>query len=141
MGFFKEFREFAMHGSVTDMAIGIIIGGAFGKIVTSLVNDIVMPSIGLLTGGGDFKNLFFDLSGNNYPTLAIAREAGAPVIAYGSFLSTTLDFLIIALTIFLVIRYMNKLKNLKDNNIKRLKSKIESLKEKEIKKNIENQFK
>src|SRR5213594_3769911 len=92
----KEFKDFAMRGNVLDMAIGIIIGGAFGKIVSSLVSDIVMPPIGLLLGRVDFSSLFINLSGQSQPSLAAAKAAGAPTINYGVFLQTTLDFVIIA---------------------------------------------
>ncbi len=106
----KEFREFVMRGNVLDMAVGVIIGGAFGKIVSSLVNDVIMPPIGLALGGVDFANLFIDLSGKGYATLAAAQEAGAPTINYGVFLNTVLDFIIVALVIFLVVRAANRLK-------------------------------
>jgi large conductance mechanosensitive channel len=106
----KEFKEFAMRGNVTDMAVGIIIGAAFGKIVTSLVNDVLMPPIGLVMGNVDFSNLFVNLSGVDYPTLAAAQDAGAPVVKYGIFINTVLDFLIVAFVIFLVIRMLNSLK-------------------------------
>jgi large conductance mechanosensitive channel len=106
----KEFREFAMRGNVIDLAVAIIIGAAFGKIVTSLVNDIIMPPIGLVMGNADFSALFLNLSGGGYATLAEAEAAGAPVIKYGIFINTVLDFLIVAFAIFLVIRAMNKLK-------------------------------
>ena len=105
----KEFKEFAMRGNVVDMAVGIVIGAAFGKIVTSLVNDIVMPPIGLMMGNVDFGNLFVSLRGD-YATLAAAEEAGAPIIKYGMFINTVLDFVIVAFAIFLVIKAMNKLK-------------------------------
>ncbi len=98
----KEFKEFAMRGNVLDMAIGIII--------TSLVNEVVMPPIGLLLGKVDFTNLFVNLSGRTYESLAAAKEAGAPTIAYGAFLNTVLDFLIVAFVIFLIVRQVNKLK-------------------------------
>src|SRR5437762_3108799 len=106
----KDFKEFAMRGSVMDMAVGIIIGAAFGKIVTSLVNDVVMPPIGLAMGNVDFSNLFVDLSGKSYATLKEAQAAGAPTINYGMFLNTILDFVIVAFVIFLLVRQMNKLK-------------------------------
>jgi large conductance mechanosensitive channel len=106
----KEFREFAMRGNVVDMAVGIIIGAAFGKIVTSLVNDVVMPPLGLIIGNVDFSNLFINLGGVEYQTLAAAEEAGAPILKYGVFLQTVLDFLIVAFVIFFVIRAMNRLK-------------------------------
>ena len=105
-----EFKKFAMRGNVVDMAVGIIIGAAFGKIVSSFVNDIIMPPIGLLMGGVDFSNLFVDLSGAGFASLAAAEEAGAPLIKYGLFINTVLDFLIVALAIFMVIKAMNSLK-------------------------------
>ena len=107
----KEFKEFAMRGNVMDMAVGIIIGVAFGKIVTSLVNDIVMPPIGLLMGNVDFSNLFVNLTmGASYATIADAEAAGAPIIKYGIFINTVLDFVIVAFAIFLVMRAMNKMR-------------------------------
>jgi large conductance mechanosensitive channel len=110
MGFIKEFKEFAMKGNVMDMAVGVIIGGAFGKIVTSLVSDVLMPIISLCTGGIDFTNLFVNLSDDKeYATLAAAQEAGANVFAYGQFCQNIIDFLIIAFCIFLMIKGMNKL--------------------------------
>ena len=111
MGFIKEFKEFAMKGNVMDMAVGVIIGGAFGKIVTSLVNDMLMPIISLCTGGIDFTNLFVNLSDDvKYKTLAEAQEAGASVFAYGTFIQNIIDFIIIAFCIFLMIKAMNKMK-------------------------------
>ena len=111
MGFIKEFKEFAVKGNVMDMAVGVIIGGAFGKIVTSLVGDVLMPVISLATGGIDFTNLFVNLSDDaKYATLAAAQEAGANVFAYGQFIQNIIDFLIIAFCIFLMIKGMNKLK-------------------------------
>jgi large conductance mechanosensitive channel len=107
---FKEFKEFVMRGNVLDLAVGIVIGAAFGKIVTSLVNDIVMPPIGLIWGKVDFSNLFIDLSGGQHPTIAAAKAAGAATINYGLFLNTLVDFLIVALVIFLVVRQANRLK-------------------------------
>jgi large conductance mechanosensitive channel len=106
----EEFKKFAMRGNVVDMAVGIVIGGAFGKIVTSFVNDVIMPPIGMLMGNVDFSQLFINLSGEDYATLAAAQEAGAATINYGSFINTVLDFLIVAFAIFMVIRGMNKLK-------------------------------
>jgi large conductance mechanosensitive channel len=105
----KEFKEFAMRGNVVDMAVGIIIGAAFGKIVTSFVSDVVMPPIGLLMGNVDFSNLFANLGGD-YLTIAAAEEAGAPIIKYGLFINTVLDFVIVAFAIFIAIKAMNKLK-------------------------------
>jgi large conductance mechanosensitive channel len=107
----KEFKEFAMRGTVIDLAIGIIIGAAFGKIVTSFVNDVIMPPIGLLMGNVDFSNLFVNLSmDSTYATIAEAEAAGAPIIKYGIFINTVIDFVIVAFAIFLVIRALNKLK-------------------------------
>ncbi|HPF20565.1 MAG TPA: large conductance mechanosensitive channel protein MscL [Syntrophomonas sp.] len=106
----KEFREFAMKGNVIDLAIGIIIGAAFGKIVTSFVNDIIMPPIGLLFGKVDFANLYVNLSGQEFASLAEAVEAGAPVIKYGVFINSIIDFLIVAFVIFLVVKQINKMK-------------------------------
>jgi large conductance mechanosensitive channel len=107
---FKEFKEFAMKGNVVDLAIGIIIGGAFGKIVTSFVNDVLMPPIGMLLGKMDFSSLFLNLSGQDYPTLAAAKEAGAATLNYGSFINTIIDFIIVAFAIFLLVKQINKLK-------------------------------
>jgi len=106
----KEFREFVMRGNVVDMAVGIIIGAAFGKIVTSFVSDVLMPPIGLLMGKVDFSNLFIDLSGTGFATLAEAKKAGAATINYGLFFNTILDFIIIAFAIFLLIRQINRMK-------------------------------
>ncbi len=105
----KEFKEFAMRGNVLDMAIGIIIGAAFGKIVTSFVNDVLMPPIGLVLGKVDFSNLFLSLSGKTFASLAEAKAAGAPTLNYGLFLNTVLDFIIVAFAIFLLVRQVNKL--------------------------------
>ncbi len=106
----SEFKKFAMRGNVVDMAVGIVIGAAFGKIVSSIVNDIIMPPIGMLMGGVDFSNLYFDLSRTGYASLAAAEEAGAPLIKYGIFINTVLDFVIVAFAIFMVIKGMNKMK-------------------------------
>jgi large conductance mechanosensitive channel len=106
----KEFKEFAMKGNVVDMAIGIIIGGAFGKIISSLVSDVLMPPIGMLLGNVDFSNLFVSLSGGTFESLAKAKEAGAPTINYGLFIGTIIDFVIIAFVIFMLIKQMNRLK-------------------------------
>ena len=105
---FKEFKEFAMRGNVVDMAVGIIIGAAFGRIITSVVNDILMPPIGLLLGKVDFSSLFVNISGKSYATLAEAKAAGAATINYGMFLNTVIDFVIVALVIFLVVRQINR---------------------------------
>jgi large conductance mechanosensitive channel len=106
----KEFKEFAMRGNVLDLAIGVIIGAAFGLVVASLVNDILMPPIGLLMGGMDFKDLFIALDNQSYPSLDAAKKAGAPVIAYGNFLNTIVNFLIVAFAIFLLVKQVNRLK-------------------------------
>jgi len=106
----KEFREFAMRGSVVDLAVGVIIGAAFGKITTSLVNDVLMPPIGALLGKVDFSNLFFTLSEGDFASVAAARDAGVPVVAYGMFINTIIDFTIVAFAVFLVIKQMNRLK-------------------------------
>ena len=106
----KEFKEFAMKGNVLDMAIGVIMGGAFGKIISSLVSDVLMPPIGLLTGGVDFASLFLNLSGTAQPSLTAAKAAGAPTINYGVFLQATFDFIIIAFVIFLLVKQMNRFK-------------------------------
>src|SRR5689334_19244564 len=106
----KDFKEFVLRGNVLDLAVAVIIGAAFGAIVTSMVNDIVMPPIGLVLGHVDFKDLFISLNGQSYPTLAAAKTAAAPVIAYGQFLNTVMNFLIIALVIFLVIKQAERFK-------------------------------
>jgi large conductance mechanosensitive channel len=106
----QEFKKFAMQGNVVDMAIGIIIGAAFGKIITSLVNDVLMPPIGLLVGNLDFSSLFIDLSGQGHASLAAAKEAGAPTVNYGLFLNTVIDFVIVAFVIFLLVKQLNRLK-------------------------------
>jgi len=105
----KEFKEFAIKGNAMALAIGVVIGGAFSKIVTSFVNDIIMPIVGLLVGGIDFSNLFIPLDGNKYATLAAAQEAAAPTLNYGLFINSVVDFLIIAFSIFIVIKQLNKL--------------------------------
>jgi len=105
----KEFKEFIMRSNVLDLAVAVIIGAAFGKIVTSFVNDIIMPPIGLLLGKVDFSNLFINLSGTPYKSLAEAQSAGAPTLNYGLFLNTVIDFLIVSFIIFLVIRMANRL--------------------------------
>lgn len=109
---FKEFKQFAFKGNVVDMAVGVMIGGAFGQIVSSAVNDLFMPLVSLLTGGLDFSNLFIAFDGGQYPSLAAAKEAGAACFAYGSFLTAVLDFLIMALCIFLMVKGINSLRAL-----------------------------
>jgi large conductance mechanosensitive channel len=106
----KEFKKFIMRGNVLDLAVAVVIGAAFGKIVTSLVNDIIMPPIGLLLGGVNFKDLFINLSSTPYASLADAQAVGAPTINYGVFLNTVIDFVIVAFVIFLIIRAVNRLK-------------------------------
>jgi large conductance mechanosensitive channel len=106
----KEFKEFAMRGNVLDMAIGIIIGAAFGKIITSFVADVLLPPIGLLMGGADFSNYFVTIKGAAQPTLAAAKAAGSVTINYGVFINTVLDFLIVAFAIFMLIRQVNRFK-------------------------------
>jgi large conductance mechanosensitive channel len=105
----KEFKEFALRGNVLDLAVGVIVGGAFGKIITSLVNDIIMPPVGLLLGGVDFQDIFIDLSGRHARTLAQAKAQGSATINVGMFLNATLDFLIVAFAIFMLIRQMNRI--------------------------------
>jgi large conductance mechanosensitive channel len=104
----KEFKQFATRGNVVDMAVGIIIGAAFGRMITSLVSDIIMPPIGLILGRVDFSGLFMNLSGKSYETLAAAKAAGAATINYGVFLNTVVDFLIVAFVIFLLVRQINR---------------------------------
>src|SRR5450755_4826562 len=106
----KEFKEFIMKGNVLDLAIAVIIGAAFGAIVTSMVNDIVMPPIGLALGHVDFKDLFVALNGQTYASLAAAKAAGAPVLAYGQFINTVINFLVIAFVVFMVVKQANRFK-------------------------------
>ena len=106
----KEFKEFAMKGNVLDMAIGVIIGGAFGKIVSSLVGDVLMPPIGLLMGKVDFSSLFINLSDTSHPSLVAAKAAGAPTLNYGVFLQSMFDFIIIAFVIFMLVKQINRFK-------------------------------
>lgn len=106
----KEFKEFIMRGNVVDLAVGIIIGGAFGKIVTSLVSDVLMPPLGKLMGNVDFSGLFINLSGTSYPSLAAAKAAGAATINYGLFINTIIDFIIVAAAIFILIKQVNRFK-------------------------------
>lgn len=108
-GFFKEFKEFAMRGNVIDLAVGVIIGGAFQKIVTSVVNDLVMPLIGLITKGSNFASKFVALDGGEYATIEEATEAGAAILTYGNFIAVTIDFIIMAFVIFLLVKGLNKL--------------------------------
>jgi large conductance mechanosensitive channel len=105
----SEFKKFIMRGNVLDLAIGVIIGAAFGKIVASLVNDVLMPVIGLALGKLDFSNFFISLTGQSFPTLADAKRAGAPVLAYGVFVNTVIEFLIVAFVIFMIVKQVNRL--------------------------------
>lgn len=105
----EEFKKFALRGNVMDLAIGVIIGAAFGKIVTSLVDDIIMPPLGLLLGKVDFSNLFVSLSGQSYSSLADAKAAGAPTLNYGLFLNSVVNFLLIAVVIFFLVKWLNKI--------------------------------
>ena len=110
MAMLKEFREFAARGNVLDLAVGVIIGAAFGKIVASAVADLIMPPLGMLIGNVDFRNLFIALDGGTYPSLDAAKEAGAATINYGLFTNTVLEFLIVAFAIFLMVKQINRLK-------------------------------
>jgi large conductance mechanosensitive channel len=104
-----EFKKFALRGNVIDLAVGVIIGGAFGKIIDSLVNDILMPPLGMLTGGINFTNLYWNLGGSTFATLEEARAAGAPVIAYGQFINVLIQFILLAFAVFLLVRFINRL--------------------------------
>lgn len=108
MGIIKEFKDFAVSGNAIDLAVGLVIGAAFGKIVTSLVEDIIMPPLGMLTGKVDFSNLFVALNGETYPSLKAAKDAGAPIIAYGMFANNIVNFLIVAFAVFLVVKQINR---------------------------------
>ena len=111
---FKEFKEFAMKGNIVDLAVGVVIGGAFGKIVTSLVNDIVMPLVGMLMGKVDFSNLFFALGSGDFTTIQEAKNAGVATINYGLFINNIIDFLIVAFSIFIVIKQINRFSKKKE---------------------------
>jgi len=113
MSLASEFKEFAIKGNMIDMAVGIIVGAAFGRVVESLVKDVIMPPIGLLIGGVDFKQLYVNLGSTAYPTLEAAEKAGAPVLKYGAFVNTLVDFLVVALAIFFVVKFINRLKQLR----------------------------
>jgi large conductance mechanosensitive channel len=110
MGLWSEFKEFAVKGSVVDLAVGVVIGAAFGKIVTSLVEDIIMPPIGMVLGKMDFSNMYWNLSGGTYASLADAKKAGAATINYGAFFMNILSFLIVALAIFVVVKAINRMR-------------------------------
>jgi large conductance mechanosensitive channel len=109
MSMLSDFKEFAMRGNVVDLAVGFVVGAAFGKITTSLVNDVIMPPIGLLLGRVDFSSLYINLSEKTFSSLAAARTAGVPLIAYGSFINTIIDFLIVAFAMFILVKQMNRL--------------------------------
>ena len=106
---FEEWKKFLMRGSIIDLSIGVVLGGAFGKIVSSFTSDILMPPLGLMLGKVDFSNFYINLSGVEYESFAAAKEAGAPIIAYGAFLNTCLDFMIVAVAIFILIKQVNRL--------------------------------
>lgn len=108
MSWSQEFRTFAVKGNMVDMAVGIVIGAAFAKVVDSLVKDVIMPPIGLLLGGVDFRHLYINLGATSYDTLAAAEQAGAPLLKYGAFISTVVDFLIIAFAIFVAVKSINR---------------------------------
>lgn len=111
MSMLREFKEFAVKGNVLDMAVGVIIGGAFGKVVNSIVNDVIMPPIGLLLGRVDFSNLFINLSGGDFSSLGEAKKAGAATLNYGAFLNTILEFLIVAGAVFFLVKQANRLRS------------------------------
>lgn len=117
MSMMQEFREFALKGSVIDLAVGVIIGGAFGKITTSLVEDIINPVLGIFLGKVDLTNKFYALDGNTYATIADAKKAGAAVLGYGNFINIVIQFLIVALVIFLVIKQVNRMTKLSGDNL------------------------
>jgi large conductance mechanosensitive channel len=121
----KEFKEFAMKGNMIELAIGVIIGGAFGKVVTSIVNDVVMPPIGLLLGRVNFTDLFVSLNGVDYPNLAAAKQAGAPTLNYGLFINTLLDFFIVALVIFIVVKQLNRFRKKQEEKAEPKKNTVE----------------
>lgn len=110
MSVFKEFKEFAMKGNVLDMAVGIIIGAAFGKVISSMVNDVLMPPLGKLMGNVDFSSLFINLGGGTFKSLAEAKQAGAATLNYGVFLNTIIDFVIVAFAVFLMVKAINMAK-------------------------------
>ena len=109
MSFLQEFKTFAMRGNVVDLAVGVVVGGAFGKITSSLVDNIIMPTLSLLFGKVDFSGLFISLNGEHYATLKAAQDAHAPILAYGAFLNTVVNFLIVAFAIFVVIKQINRM--------------------------------
>ena len=130
--FFKDFGEFIQKGNVMDMAVGVVIGTAFSAIVTSLVNDVIMPLVSLATGGVDFSNLFVSLNGQTYATLEEAQKAGASVLAYGNFIQAIVNFLIIALCIFVALRIMKKAQDKLDQKLKKEKKEEEAKKAEDV---------
>lgn len=112
MSVLQEFREFAVKGNAVDLAVGLILGAAFGKIVSSLVDDVIMPPIGYLLGKVDFSDLFITLTGDSYPTVQAAKDAGAPVIGYGMFVNTVINFLIVAFAVFMLVKWINHLRRM-----------------------------
>ena len=110
MSFVREFKEFAMRGNVIDLAVGVIVGGAFQKIVDSLVKDVVMPVVGRIIGGVDFKQLYLNLGDQVFESMALAEKAGAPIVKYGAFINSIIDFTLIALSIFVAVKVINRLK-------------------------------
>ena len=110
MGMMSEFKEFAVKGNVMDLAVGVVIGAAFNKIVSSLVDDLIMPIVGLLMGGKDFKGLFYALDGNSYATIEAAKEAGVGTLNYGMVIQNVVDFAIVAFTLFIVVKAMNRMR-------------------------------
>ena len=123
--FFQEFQTFINRGNVMDMAVGVIVGGMFTKIVNSLTNDILMPFISLLTGRTNFANMFFALDGNTYTTLEAATEAGASVVAYGNLIQLIIDFVLTAFVLFLLVKLINKIKEASEKNVEEIKKKEE----------------
>ena len=127
MGFFEDFKAFAVKGNAMDMAVGIIIGIAFGSVVSSLVNDIIMPPIGMILGKMDFSNLFINLSGQEFATLAAAKAAGAPVIAFGSFINVIINFIIVALVVFIMIRQISRMQRKEEKKVEAKATKDQEL--------------
>lgn len=109
MSMLSDFKSFVMRGNVVDLAIGFVLGAAFGKITTSLVNDVIMPPIGFILGKVDFSSLYVNLSGQSFPSIAMAKTAGAPIIAYGSFINTIIDFVIVAFAMFILVKQVNRI--------------------------------
>ena len=118
----KDFKEFAIKGNMLDLAIGVVIGSAFGKIITSIVNDLIMPILSVFTGKIDFQNLFYALDGKQYKTLPLAKAANAATINYGLFITAVIDFLIVAFTIFIVVRQLNRFKKKEEPVVSKLKA-------------------